>query len=188
MNLRYNDVHGYFGYGKLYESIVDEIPDNETIIEIGSYKGRSTSYLMELCLKKQKKINIICIDHFLGSVEHQGEANLYDNFLHNTSNMLYRYPIVVLKGDSNEIHKFIPEKSIYACMIDASHDYVSVKKDICNYLPKIKSGGIICGDDYDWPGVASAVHEILNDVSVVPRSGGDCAVDLYAGNYWSKRV
>jgi hypothetical protein len=32
-------------------------------------------------------------------------------------------------------------------MIDGDHSYEAVKKDIENYLPKMRSGGIIVGDD-----------------------------------------
>jgi hypothetical protein len=49
--------------------------------------------------------------------------------------------------------------------IDASHEYEYVKQDILNWLPKVKLGGIICGDDYTrgWPGVVLAVNEIFGD-------------------------
>jgi hypothetical protein len=49
--------------------------------------------------------------------------------------------------------------------IDASHDYESVKEDIIAWLPKVKKGGIICGDDYTpgWPGVMRAVNEVFNN-------------------------
>jgi hypothetical protein len=52
--------------------------------------------------------------------------------------------------------------------LDARHDYESVKADIKAWLPKVKSGGWLTGDDYDndkWPGVVSAVKEMLPEAN-----------------------
>jgi hypothetical protein len=48
--------------------------------------------------------------------------------------------------------------------LDARHDYASVKADIEAWLPKVKAGGWLSGDDYDeqkWPEVVRAVSEAL---------------------------
>ena len=50
--------------------------------------------------------------------------------------------------------------------IDASHDYDDVKRDLNGFLPKVKSGGWITGDDYGrrgvWDnGVQRAVDEFV---------------------------
>ena len=54
----------------------------------------------------------------------------------------------------------------------------------------MKSGGILCGDDYDWEGVQKAVHEAFqSNVIIEPRNANlDCTRDIYAGNYWKYNV
>ena len=52
--------------------------------------------------------------------------------------------------------------------IDADHSEESVTKDIKNYLPKVKKGGIICGHDYDFEGVKKAVHKYFETVEEWP--------------------
>jgi hypothetical protein len=49
--------------------------------------------------------------------------------------------------------------------IDGSHDYNSVTNDIRSWIPKIKKGGFICGDDYTdiWPEVKKSVHDYFGD-------------------------
>jgi hypothetical protein len=47
------------------------------------------------------------------------------------------------------------------CYIDGNHSYDYVKRDIENYYPKIKNGGVIGGHDFStiWLGVCRAVIE-----------------------------
>ena len=45
--------------------------------------------------------------------------------------------------------------------IDGDHTYDSVVKDLAAWYPKVKKGGIICGDDINWPGVKKAVDEFF---------------------------
>ena len=45
--------------------------------------------------------------------------------------------------------------------IDGDHSYKEVKKDIKNYLPLVKPGGLLCGDDWQLPSVQRAVNELL---------------------------
>jgi predicted O-methyltransferase YrrM len=49
--------------------------------------------------------------------------------------------------------------------IDASHDYANVKSDIETWMPKVKPGGILGGDDYhdSWKGVFKAVDEKIKN-------------------------
>jgi predicted O-methyltransferase YrrM len=42
----------------------------------------------------------------------------------------------------------MPDNTLDFCYIDADHSYDGVKKDLNIWLPKVKSGGIICGHDY----------------------------------------
>jgi hypothetical protein len=62
---------------------------------------------------------------------------------------------------SLEAAKLYPDNSLDFVLIDASHDYPSVHADILAWLPKVKSGGILAGDDLPWFGVKRAVDELL---------------------------
>lgn len=51
------------------------------------------------------------------------------------------------------------------CFIDGNHDEESVREDTLTWLPKIKVGGTIAGDDWGiYPGVAEAVTKIFPKV------------------------
>lgn len=183
--VRYNNIQGFFGYGKFYEEVIENAVNGDTILELGSYMGRSTAYLLELANKSGKNLNIIAVDHFQGSVEHQ-KIDYYSIFKSNMDQLEFPYKYSVLKMDSCEAASQFDDYSLDVIMIDASHDYDNVKKDIQAWLPKLKSTGVFAGDDYDWPGVSKAVNELIKDYTVFPRTGGDCCHDIYAGNYWVK--
>jgi hypothetical protein len=48
---------------------------------------------------------------------------------------------------SDEGAEKMENDSLDICFIDATHTYTQCKKDIDSYLPKVKSGGILCGHD-----------------------------------------
>jgi glycosyltransferase involved in cell wall biosynthesis len=131
--------------------------DMETIVEIGSWKGRSTNALASGCKGK-----IYAVDHFLGSKgeeEQHKEAKddiVYNQFLENTKQFSN---IEVLRMSSEEAVKQFEDKSIDMIFIDAEHTYEGIKKDIEIWLPKAKK--IICGHDYcdAWQGVKKGVQE-----------------------------
>ena len=55
--------------------------------------------------------------------------------------------------------------------LDASHDYESVKSDILVRRPLLKMGGLFCGHDRSWDGVAkAAVSELLPNGGVAKVS------------------
>ncbi len=77
---------------------------------------------------------------------------------------------------SQEASNRIGDEDLDFVFIDASHDYDSVRADILAWDPKIKTGGIIGGHDYNGRGdrkgrfgVKKAVDEIYGDrVNVSP--------------------
>lgn len=72
---------------------------------------------------------------------------------------------VILREFSDVAHfmsYFRSTKKYDFVFIDGEHTYEQVFKDICNYLPKIKKGGMLIGHDYghpDFEGVKRAVDE-----------------------------
>lgn len=154
--------------GNLIKRIL-EIHGNKKmkIAEIGVYMGRGTAIFNVELINSGIEYEYHAIDHFTGSAEHDNTLDYYTITLQNLSPILDK--IKVIKNDSIEQSKQYEDNYFDVVYIDASHDYESVKKDIIHWLPKVKSGGIICGDDYTagWQGVVDAVNEILGDVSLI---------------------
>ena len=56
--------------------------------------------------------------------------------------------------------------------IDANHSYEAVKEDVCNYWPKVKVGGFMCGHDYGVNGeslVGRSQDGVINGVERAVR-------------------
>lgn len=53
------------------------------------------------------------------------------------------------------------DASLDLVYIDGDHTYEGVCKDLAAWYPKVKKGGVICGDDIGWIGVKRAVDEFF---------------------------
>lgn len=59
-----------------------------------------------------------------------------------------RATINVHRGFATEVAKNLPDSSFDAIYIDADHHYDSVLADLFAYAPKLRSGGVLFGDDF----------------------------------------
>lgn len=60
----------------------------------------------------------------------------------------YSEKVKVLRMLSSKAVENIADGELDYIYIDARHDYCGVKEDLDNYIPKVKSGGIVAGHDY----------------------------------------
>ncbi len=149
--------------GNLLKTILPLLcSDKLTIAEIGVYKGRCTAMWNVELINNNIDYEYYAIDHFKGSMEHDDTVDYYNITLNNLNTIINK--INIIKNDSLSESKNYEDCFFDIIYIDASHDYESVKNDIFTWLPKLKNGGILCGDDYsnDWSGVIKAVDEIFN--------------------------
>ena len=153
--------------GVLINKILDTLNLNTlNFAEIGVYKGRSTALFNVELINRNIEYNYYAIDHFQGSTEHDNTIDYYSIALENLNPIIHK--INLIKNDSISECQNYPNDYFDIVYIDASHDYESVKKDVLHWLPKVKNGGIICGDDYtlSWPGVVRAVDELFENIDV----------------------
>jgi hypothetical protein len=128
----------------------------QSVVEIGSWKGRST---YALCSSGCPRV--YAVDHFLGSSEHQQEFGFrhgwspFPEFQHN---ILERFDNVVLKRMSSaEAAKEFEDASLDMVFIDGAHEFESVLEDISVWAPKARR--IVSGHDQGYASVKRAVHE-----------------------------
>ncbi len=156
MNHFYQKLEGWFDYEEFYKQTVSNLPDGANVIEIGTYRGKSISFLVIESLKQNKKLNIYSIDLW------ENEED-FVQFIRNTSQISHLF--TYFKIDSHSGASLFENNYFDFIYIDANHTYEYVKKDIELWYPKLKNGGMMAGHDYDpcWEGVVRAVNERFED-------------------------
>ncbi len=151
----YKNIKGWFNFHNQYKLALEKIPSGGTFVEVGSYLGKSISYTIVESINLQKNLNIHCIDYWNGNPNDSNYMNgaddkkfekLYNQFLKNTKSLQDYF--THHKMISWEAAKIFENNSVDYLMIDAGHDYQSVKLDLNSWWPKIKSGGMMGGDDF----------------------------------------
>ena len=163
----------WMDYENLYSQMVEEFSDGSHFVEVGSWKGRSASYMAVEIIKYKKIIKFDCVDTWEGSSEHlninsmhyvkelsEDKDWLFNQFKENTSSV--STVINPIKKNSVDASKLYEDESLDFVFIDASHEYDDVKNDINSWYPKVKKGGYLCGHDYNnFIGVTQAVNELI---------------------------
>lgn len=117
------------------------VSPNGSIVEIGSFKGRSTVAWASSC-----DPSVTVYSFFYSS-----NADIYKNFINNTQH----FKNVMIHQDSTSFEE------IDICFLYSSFEFSmdQLMLDLC--LPKIKKGGMICGHGY---GKHDAVKDIVQYV------------------------
>lgn len=161
----------WFTYPRLYRMLVENCQPDGTIVELGAWKGRSSAFLVVEAKNKSPNIKIHIVDTWLGSGEHTvGMTDgLYEKFISNMAPLNGHYQSHRMTTD--EAVPLFEDSSLDAVFIDADHTYEAVKRDIANWMPKVRKGGILSGHDYihTWPGVIQAVNESISGFSTMEQ-------------------
>lgn len=140
----------------VWEQILDKYKGQPGVraLEIGSYEGRSTVWLLENILT-HPTAQIDCIDTFEGSVEHERMGlnlhNLLNRFVLNIEP--HKEKVFWFKGRSQDVLRNSPHYQNYDFIyIDGSHKSADVLEDAVLSFRLLKVGGLMIFDDYAWNG------------------------------------
>jgi hypothetical protein len=133
----------------------------DTIVEIGSWMGRSTHALLSGCIG-----TVHSVDHFMGSADpiETGNRDVYPAFMKNIG---WARHLKVHKMSSLEAVESFEDKSIDFVFIDGGHQYHEAVADIRAWLPKAKK--LIAVHDCDSLPVAKAIEEVIGKGQVWER-------------------
>lgn len=183
------DIRGWNSDDPIFDELV-ELLAPKTIIEVGSWKGRSAMHFARAT--ERFATDIVCVDTWLGGVDHVlssgseddrlldsvGCPRLYHQFIRNFKDSPHAqrvYPIqnTSINGARILNHHKVSGEIIY---IDGSHEYSDVYDDICAYWPLLSLGGIMFGDDVGFIGVGPAVMRFTIE--------GDLKFSVVRNNFW----
>jgi len=169
----YQNIHGWFSYEHIYRDMVEQLEDESLIVEIGSFKGKSSAFMAVEIANSGKKIKFDCIDpmkllsHYATSAKNnpqEWEGYSADEFHRRLEPVKDFYNLHQMTSD--EAVKLYENNSIDFLMIDGDHSYDAVKKDIINWLPKMRPGGLIVGDDAFVPDIVRAAQDATKEFNL----------------------
>ena len=145
------------------------LANDTNIVEIGSFKGRSTCCLATGCRGSDKRV--FAVDSFDGGPDLPNINSLTDfsQNLERCNVSAYVEPVVGLSSKVAQTWC----KPIHLLFIDGSHAYEDVLADFTGFSPHIVPGGIIAFHDVineTWPGVAKAWAEIKTRLTAIGHS------------------
>lgn len=118
--------------------------------EIGVCYGWNLVYMLEnISVSKIYAIDpyVPYLDGPAGYVNTETLQYMKSHFKKNTESFS---SIEFLEMKSDDAHRLIEDHSLDFIFIDGDHSYDQVLKDLKNYFPKVKKGGIFAGHDFDF--------------------------------------
>jgi predicted O-methyltransferase YrrM len=135
-----------------------------TIVELGSYQGRSTIVLGAVARELGPDIVVCAIDPHEGELQQDGfpstQGATFESFCRHIAGAGLESVVRVIRSRSWEVRWKQP---IALLFVDALHDYESVSRDFAHYEAWLCPGGYVAFHDYDvaYPGVVRFVDELL---------------------------
>lgn len=160
----YLEVEGFLNPHEagLLRDLAATAPKGGTIVELGSYRGKSTVALA-MGARVSESLVWAIDDH--GSY-HQGETDFgpQDNvaFLMNIVHNGFADVVRVINLPSLHV-AVVWDKPIDLIFLDANHEYEFVKQDFECWQDRVNADGLIAMHDTggNWPGVTQFVNELL---------------------------
>lgn len=172
MNHFYENIQGWFDFQDIYSEQVKRAKDGFHFVEIGSWLGRSTAYMIAEIVSSGKQIKFDVVDTWKGTPGEECyketlekyNGDIYEAFIKNMGEAIkYIQPMRMSSVDAASKYS---NESLDFIFIDACHLYECVKSDLQVWYPKLKKNGCIAGHDYPLHGVKSAVDEFFGAYKV----------------------
>jgi predicted O-methyltransferase YrrM len=157
-----NDIGGWLAdvEGALLYSLAKKCNANGVIVEIGSWKGRSTVFLAKGS-KAGQRVKVYAIDPHEGNAQVLVENPTFHEFKKNMANAQVEDIVVpIVKTSEEAANDFLEPCALI--FVDGSHEPDSVKQDFVLWYPKLTEGGIIAfHDTLGWVGPRMLVKDVL---------------------------
>jgi len=150
----------------------------KVLFEFGSWKGHSAILFAETMAGFQSDFVIVCIDTWLGGIEHylnadfrhqlfieDGRPTIWERFVGNVIRSKHCPHIYPLPMTTSIAHDFLLLAGCQAdaVYVDAGRRFGDVSDDLKFGADLLKESGVIFGDDYHAPPVRNAILQFAKD-------------------------
>jgi len=159
-------IPGWMTRGQLewLHSTASGMPTGSVWVEVGSWAGRSLKAVSDAL---PRGCTLYSVDMFEGCLGRTVQDHIQaKKMLLNLISAITeegRINIHFLDMSSVDAARMLEDATCDVVFIDAKHDTPSVKSDIDAWLPKMKTGGLLCGHDGEYPSVIEAVRAKLGE-------------------------
>lgn len=129
--------------------------DSINVLEIGARFGDSSEMIMKsLNVSRFYVVDPYDIyddykdDGFYKVLEDLGGDLVYKSAVKRLTQLNEGVTFLRCRSDDSKVFDTIPKESLDLVFIDGNHEYEYVYNDLINYLPLVRSGGVLCGDDF----------------------------------------
>jgi predicted O-methyltransferase YrrM len=149
-----------------------------TFVEVGSWKGRSTSFVGPVC--NANGTRLVCIDHWSGSADSLAARyaaalaveDVEQTFRANMAELGLRVDVIA-EPSLVAVKRFAP-RSVERVFLDGSHDAASVTADLVAWSERLTDDGVLGGHDYSeekHPSLCAAVDAFAKERGLTVRRG-----------------
>jgi len=156
----------------IFRELIEKVRP-KTIIEVGSWQGRSARNMMGVCDEIGLDVTLICVDTWLGAFSawcdpvwrralnlKNGRPEIYHDFLSNMVKWKEKViPMAMASSDGARVMNAMQVKAdlIY---IDASHEALDVYRDVNLYAQLLRENGVIFGHDLPFHTVKEVMDQM----------------------------
>lgn len=179
------DKFGWNSDSPEFFAIIEQLKP-KLIIEVGTYFGASARNMATFAKDYHKDVEIVCIDTFLGSVEHwhnhqyfkpdlfkNGRPPIFEQFISNVIHLkltdtITPFPIDSVNGGLTLQRYGVQADLIY---IDGGHEYESITTDLRIFRNLVRPGGMVMLDDSHYEPIQKAAQEQLAPYAPIKTQG-----------------
>lgn len=137
-------------------------------LEIGVFKGDNIVDMSKSYCKHPESI-MHCVDPWIDYAEYpeyKGKIQkIYDVFVENMTKEQLWDKVVVHRNFSHNVVPTFENDFFDIAFIDGNHETEFVYKDGVMTFPKVKPGGVIIFDDYNWPQTRVGINKFVTEYS-----------------------
>jgi predicted O-methyltransferase YrrM len=151
-------------------------------LEIGTFYGVHAIQVSEKLTNSESKL--YCIDpweDYTEYTEYKGQQNkIWNAFNENLSKCENRNKFEIHRGFSDDIVPTFQDELFDIVYVDGNHETEYVYRDGCMSFQKLKKGGYIIFDDYDWKETKTGIDKFMNEYKSVIRIIGGLTLNNIA--------
>lgn len=149
--LTWQDIDGWLSEAE--GRILASLATGQHVLEIGTYKGRSTACMAVVAQR------VVSVDHHRGD-DRTGRGNTVAAFLTNMEAAGVSERVLSIVADAAFVGRYLAHDAFGLVYIDDDHSFDSVLASTKLALMKLESGGTIAWHDWDQADVRRAVTEL----------------------------